>query len=307
MVDGILTAILAGGHALLIGVPGLAKTLMVQTVAEALDLIVQPGAVHPRPDAERHHRHRDHRGRPDHRPARVPVRARARSSPTWCWPTRSTAPRPRPRRRCSRRCRSTRSPPAGTTYHAARPVLRAGDPEPDRAGGHLPPARGPARPVHARAPGRLSQPGARKRRSSSRPPAPPGRRSHAGARRAVGAGDAGAGAADPGLARADPRRGDPRPDDPARPTPTRPAFIKEYVEWGAGPARVAVPGARRQGARGDGRPADGRPGRRAGGGARRCCGTGWSPTSPPRRRTGPARTWCGSWWAERVAGVRGEE
>ncbi|HET8648951.1 MAG TPA: MoxR family ATPase [Gemmatimonadales bacterium] len=38
VVDGILTAILAGGHALLIGVPGLAKTLMVQTVAEALHL-----------------------------------------------------------------------------------------------------------------------------------------------------------------------------------------------------------------------------------------------------------------------------
>ena len=38
VVDGILTAILAGGHALLIGVPGLAKTLMVQTVAEALRL-----------------------------------------------------------------------------------------------------------------------------------------------------------------------------------------------------------------------------------------------------------------------------
>ncbi|MFN8645822.1 MAG: MoxR family ATPase [Gemmatimonadales bacterium] len=37
-VDGILTAILAGGHALLIGVPGLAKTLMVSTVAEALHL-----------------------------------------------------------------------------------------------------------------------------------------------------------------------------------------------------------------------------------------------------------------------------
>ncbi len=37
-VDGILTAILAGGHALLIGVPGLAKTLMVSTVAEALQL-----------------------------------------------------------------------------------------------------------------------------------------------------------------------------------------------------------------------------------------------------------------------------
>ena len=38
VVDGILTAVLAGGHALLIGVPGLAKTLMVATVAEALKL-----------------------------------------------------------------------------------------------------------------------------------------------------------------------------------------------------------------------------------------------------------------------------
>jgi MoxR-like ATPase len=38
VVDGILTAALAGGHALLIGVPGLAKTLMVHSVAEALHL-----------------------------------------------------------------------------------------------------------------------------------------------------------------------------------------------------------------------------------------------------------------------------
>jgi MoxR-like ATPase len=37
-VEGILTCLLAGGHSLLIGVPGLAKTLMVHTVAEALDL-----------------------------------------------------------------------------------------------------------------------------------------------------------------------------------------------------------------------------------------------------------------------------
>jgi len=38
VVDGVLTALLAGGHALLVGVPGLAKTLLVQTVSEALDL-----------------------------------------------------------------------------------------------------------------------------------------------------------------------------------------------------------------------------------------------------------------------------
>ncbi len=37
-VDGVLTAILSGGHALLVGAPGLAKTLLVQSVADALAL-----------------------------------------------------------------------------------------------------------------------------------------------------------------------------------------------------------------------------------------------------------------------------
>jgi MoxR-like ATPase len=38
VVEGLLTALLANGHALLVGVPGLAKTLLIQTLAEALDL-----------------------------------------------------------------------------------------------------------------------------------------------------------------------------------------------------------------------------------------------------------------------------
>jgi MoxR-like ATPase len=38
ILDGILTAILSRGHALLVGVPGLAKTLMVSSLAEALEL-----------------------------------------------------------------------------------------------------------------------------------------------------------------------------------------------------------------------------------------------------------------------------
>jgi MoxR-like ATPase len=38
VLDGILTAIFSGGHALLVGVPGLAKTLMIQTLADTLDL-----------------------------------------------------------------------------------------------------------------------------------------------------------------------------------------------------------------------------------------------------------------------------
>ena len=38
VVEQVLLAVFSGGHALLIGVPGLAKTLLVNTVAEALGL-----------------------------------------------------------------------------------------------------------------------------------------------------------------------------------------------------------------------------------------------------------------------------
>ena len=38
IVDSLVSAILAGGHVILIGVPGLAKTLLIQTLAQALDL-----------------------------------------------------------------------------------------------------------------------------------------------------------------------------------------------------------------------------------------------------------------------------
>jgi len=41
VVEGLLLALLANGHALLVGVPGLAKTLLVSTLAEALDLEFQ--------------------------------------------------------------------------------------------------------------------------------------------------------------------------------------------------------------------------------------------------------------------------
>ena len=79
-----------------------------------------------------------------------------------------------------------------------------------------------------------------------------------------------------------------------------PAFIKEYVDWGAGPraSQYLVLGAKARAAMA-GRPMADLDDVRSGG-ARRCCGTGWSPTSPPRRRTGPARTWCGSWSAGRA-------
>ncbi len=36
ILDGVLTCLLAGGHALLEGVPGLGKTMLVRSLAEAL-------------------------------------------------------------------------------------------------------------------------------------------------------------------------------------------------------------------------------------------------------------------------------
>src|SRR4029077_14922508 len=42
IVDDLLTALFARGHCLMIGVPGLAKTLMVRTISQAIDLQFNP-------------------------------------------------------------------------------------------------------------------------------------------------------------------------------------------------------------------------------------------------------------------------
>ena len=59
VIDDVLTALFAGGHVLLEGVPGLAKTLLVETLGAVPRRRVRAHPVHPRPDARRHHRHRD--------------------------------------------------------------------------------------------------------------------------------------------------------------------------------------------------------------------------------------------------------
>ena len=70
MVSGLVIALLCRGHVLLEGVPGVAKTLLVRTLAAALAAGVQARAVHPGPDARRRHRLAGLR-RP-HRRVRVP-------------------------------------------------------------------------------------------------------------------------------------------------------------------------------------------------------------------------------------------
>jgi len=55
----VTTAIFAGGHVLLVGVPGLAKTLLVNTIAQSLGSELQSRAIHAGLDALRHCRFRN--------------------------------------------------------------------------------------------------------------------------------------------------------------------------------------------------------------------------------------------------------
>ena len=58
VIEELLIALFCRGHALLMGVPGLAKTLLISTLVQDAGSEFQPNPVHPRPDAVRHHRHR---------------------------------------------------------------------------------------------------------------------------------------------------------------------------------------------------------------------------------------------------------
>ena len=82
VVDQLLTCLFAGGHCLLVGVPGLAKTLLVRTLAATLGPELQPHSVHARPDAVGHYGLRGHPGRPAAGDPVVAVSAGVRSLPT---------------------------------------------------------------------------------------------------------------------------------------------------------------------------------------------------------------------------------
>ena len=59
LVERALVALLADGHILLEGVPGLAKTLLVKTIGQAIEAGFFPDPVHSRPAARRSDRHSD--------------------------------------------------------------------------------------------------------------------------------------------------------------------------------------------------------------------------------------------------------
>ena len=56
VVKTVLISLFSNGHSLLVGVPGLAKTLLVSTIADVLDLEFKRIQFTSRPDAFRHYR-----------------------------------------------------------------------------------------------------------------------------------------------------------------------------------------------------------------------------------------------------------
>ena len=138
-----VTVLFAGGHLLIEDVPGVGKTMLAKTLARSIDATVRRIQFTPdllpsdvtgvsifNQDARRfefrpgRHLRQRRRGRRDQpRLAQDAVGA-----------ARVDGGAPGHRRRHD--------------LHAAGPVHRHGHPEPHRDGGHLPPARGPARPLH---------------------------------------------------------------------------------------------------------------------------------------------------------------
>ena len=148
VIDQTLITLLSGGHVLLVGVPGLGKSRLVETLATRAGHGVEARPVHARPDAGRHSRQRGaRRGR--RRPPQLPFRARAGVLPV------ADGRRDQPRLAAH----AVRAAPgdAGAARRgrrrgasAAPPVPCARDPESDRAGRHVSAAGSAARPIPAR-------------------------------------------------------------------------------------------------------------------------------------------------------------
>ena len=116
VIEEVLIALFARGHCLLVGVPGLAKTLLISTLAEILDLDFN--RIQFTPDLMPSDITGTDILQEDAATGRraISVSPAGRFSPTSCSRTKSTARRPRRKRRFCNRCRNTKSPPAARTY-----------------------------------------------------------------------------------------------------------------------------------------------------------------------------------------------
>ena len=156
MLERVFVCLLAGGHLLIEGVPGLAKTLTIKTVADVLGGTLPAGAVHARPRPVRPRRHA-------HVPRRQGrLRHRARAGLLQLPPRRRD--QPRAREGAVGAARGDAGAPGHDRQGDARSAValpRHGDAEPDRVRGHLPAPRGAGRPLHAEGARRLPGAGGR--------------------------------------------------------------------------------------------------------------------------------------------------
>ena len=237
-------ALFTGGHCLITGVPGLAKTLLIKTVAQILDLSFKRIQFTPdlMPADITGTEVLDEDG--GHRSLRFVQRADLRAD----------HPRRRDQPHAAQDAGGAARGDAGVPRHGRGPhlsaraaVLRARDAEPDRARRHLSAARGAARSLHVQHRDDLP----RRRRRGPRRHAHDGRgdaAAGAGAERRRHPRDPAARAAghrrrgDRALRRAAGRRVAARP-------PERPRVRARLGEVGRRPARVAGADPRRQGAR----------------------------------------------------------
>ena len=138
----ILLALLCDGHVLLEDYPGLAKTLIARSFAQATSLAVLAHPVHARPDALRRDRLVDLR--PAERRVHVPA------GPDLHQPAPRRRDQPRPAEDAGGAARGDAGAAGddrGRDARARRAVHRARDAEPDRVRGHVSAAGGAARPL----------------------------------------------------------------------------------------------------------------------------------------------------------------
>ena len=74
VIDDLLACFFAGGHCLIVGVPGLAKTTLVHCLAQCFNTQIQPHPIHARSYALRYHGIRNPFRRQGKRPARIQIR-----------------------------------------------------------------------------------------------------------------------------------------------------------------------------------------------------------------------------------------
>ena len=158
VIEELLVAMFARGHCLLVGVPGLAKTLMIRTLADSLSL-----------------KFNRIQFTPDLMPAditgtEVIQEDKATGSRAFKFlegpifanmilADEINRTPPKTQAALLEAMQEHQVTVGGTRHRAGRAVLRAGHAEPDRAGRDLSAARSPARPLHVQGPGRLSQRG----------------------------------------------------------------------------------------------------------------------------------------------------